>query len=71
MVEEYVGVVVGDGGRHHLELVVRQKECGVGCVGMLPDFGIEEASSEARLIHDEMDQIHHRRHHHRPSFPSH
>ena len=45
-------------------------EYDVGYVGKL-DSGIEEASSEVRLIHGEKDQIHHRHHHRRPSFPSH
>lgn len=71
VVVEYVGVVVGGAGRRHLELEERQMGCDVGCVGRLVDFGIEEASSEARLIHDGMDQIRHRRHHHRPTCPSH
>jgi hypothetical protein len=45
--------------------------CDVGYVGRQVDFGIEEASFEVRLIHGEKDQIHHRRHHRHPSFPSH
>jgi hypothetical protein len=44
--------------------------CDVGYVGRQVDFGIEEASFEVRLIHDEKDQIHPRHHRRRPSFPS-
>jgi hypothetical protein len=71
VVVEYVGVVGGDVGRHHWGSEERQMECDVGCVGKLVGSGIEEASSEARLNHDGMDQIRHRHHHHRPIFPSH
>ena len=45
--------------------------CGVGYAGMVLGSGTEEASFVVRLIHDEKDRIHPRRHHHRPSFPSH
>jgi hypothetical protein len=45
-------------------------EYDVGYVGKL-DSGIEEASFEVRPSHDGRHQIHRRRHHHHPSFPSH
>lgn len=45
-------------------------EYDVGYVGKL-HFGIEEASFEVRPSHDGRHQIHHRRHRHHPSFPSH
>ena len=68
--EEYVVFVAGDAGRHRLELAERQMVCDVGYVGMQVDFEIEEASFAARPNRGEKDQIHPRRHHHRPSFPS-
>lgn len=68
--EECVVFVVGDAGRHHLEWEGRQMVCDVGYVGMQVGFGIGEASSGARLIRDEKDQIHLRHHHRHPSFPS-
>ena len=69
--EEYVVFVVGDEGKRHLEWEERQMVCDVGYVGMQVDFEIEEASFAARPNRGEKDQIHPRRHHHRPSFPSH
>lgn len=71
VVVEYVGVVVDDVGIHRLEWEERRMECDVGYAGRLADFGIEEASSEARLSHDGMDQIRHHHRHRRPIFPSH
>ena len=69
--EGYVVFAVGDVGRHHLGWEERQMVYDVEYVGRQVDSGIEEASSEVRLIHGEKDQIHHRHHHRRPSFPSH
>ena len=74
--EEYVVVVVDVAdvadvaGRRRLEQAGRQMEYDVGYVGKL-DSGIEEASFEVRPSHDGRHQIHRRRHHHHPSFPSH
>ena len=65
----YVDVVVGDAGTRHSESEVRQKEYDALYVGKQADFGIEEASFVVRPTHDVKVQIHHRRHHHRPSFP--
>jgi hypothetical protein len=62
---------VGDVGKHRLEWEGMQMVYDVEYVGMLADSGIEEASFVVRLIHGEKDQIHHRRHHRHPSFPSH
>jgi len=60
-----------DVGRRRLELEERQREYDVGYAGMQLDFEIEEASSVAPLNHGAKHQIHHRHHHHRPTFPSH
>jgi hypothetical protein len=71
-VEEYVDVVVGDVGRRHWGLEVRQMVWHVEYVDRLLDFGIEEASSEeAQLIHAEKDSTHHHHRHRRPFSPSH
>jgi len=67
----YAGAV-GDGAEtRRLASVGRQMECDVGYVGRQLDSGIEEASFAALPSRGESDLIHHRHHHHRPSFPSH
>ena len=69
--EGYVVFAVGDVGRHHLGWEERQMVYDVEYVGRQVDSGIEEASFEVRPSHDGRHQIHRRRRHHHPSFPSH
>jgi len=69
-VVEYAVVVDGVEIRH-LELEETQMVYGVGYVGRLLGSGTVGASSAAQQNHDVKVRIHRRRHHHRPSCPSH
>ena len=62
--EVYVDAVVGDAGRHHWELEVRQTGLNVEYVGRRVGSGIEGPSCVARLIHEQTCLIHHRHRHH-------